>query len=154
MSGQGQGQDDLENSQKRTFCDVTALALSFLLWSSSNLVRSWTFMTRSSSKMGHVGSKTRSLGQIIEKACYHSRSYSFHWIIMKIGQHVCLDEFYVNFESGSTGSKTRPLGQIIEKACYHSGSHSFHWIFMKIGQLVCLDEFLIKFESGSCYVKN
>ena len=31
--------------------------------------------SRSSSKLGHVGSKTRSLGQILEKPCVHSSFY-------------------------------------------------------------------------------
>ena len=31
----------------------------------------------SSSKLGHVGSKTISFGQIIEKPCVHSRGHSF-----------------------------------------------------------------------------
>ena len=34
-------------------------------------------MSRSSSKLGHVGSKTRSVGQILEKPCVHSRGHSF-----------------------------------------------------------------------------
>ena len=44
--------------------------------------------SRSSSKMGHVGSKTRSLGQIIEKPCVHSRGHSFDHKLMKICQNV------------------------------------------------------------------
>ena len=34
-------------------------------------------ISRSSSKLGHVGSKTRSLGQILEKTSVHSRGHSF-----------------------------------------------------------------------------
>ena len=43
-------------------------------------------------KMGHVGSKTRSLGQILEKPCVCSRGHILSLIIMKLGQTVCLDE--------------------------------------------------------------
>ena len=34
-------------------------------------------LSRSSSKLGHVGSKTRSLGKILEKPCVHSKRHSF-----------------------------------------------------------------------------
>ena len=51
--------------------------------------------------MGHVGSKTRSLGQIIEKSCEHSRGHNFSLIIMKSDQHVCLDEILDEFKNWS-----------------------------------------------------
>ena len=41
-------------------------------------------ISRSSSKLGHVGSKTRSLGQILEKHCVHSKRHSFDPKFMKI----------------------------------------------------------------------
>ena len=44
-------------------------------------------LSRSSSKLGHVGSKTRSLGQIIEKPCVHSRGHSFDSKLMKLYQN-------------------------------------------------------------------
>ena len=44
------------------------------------------------SKMGYVGSKTSSLGQILEKPCLHSRGHIFSPIIMKLGQNICHDE--------------------------------------------------------------
>ena len=34
-------------------------------------------MSRSSPKLGHVGLKTRSLGQILAKSCVHSRGHNF-----------------------------------------------------------------------------
>ena len=43
-------------------------------------------------KISHVGSKTRSLSQILEKPCVHSRGQIFSPIIMKPGQNVCRDE--------------------------------------------------------------
>ena len=42
--------------------------------------------------MGHVESKTRSLGQILEKSCVGSSSHIFGPITMKLDQNVCLDE--------------------------------------------------------------
>ena len=43
-------------------------------------------------KMGHVGSKTRSLDQILKRPCVRSRGHIFSLIIMKLGQNVCLNE--------------------------------------------------------------
>ena len=52
-------------------------------------------------KIGCVGSKTRSLGQILEKPCVHSKGHIFSPIIMKRGQNVCLDEISDKFGNGS-----------------------------------------------------
>ena len=62
--------------------------------------------------MDHVGSKTRSLGQILEKPCVCSRDQIFGLIFMKldfasIKSCTCL-------KMGHVESKTRSLGQIIE----------------------------------------
>ena len=61
--------------------------------------------TRTSSKMGHVGSKTRSPGQILGKPCVRSRGHIFSRILMKVGQDVCLDDISDEFENGSRGVK-------------------------------------------------
>ena len=58
------------------------------------VLKSWM-----SSKMGHVGSKTRSLGQILEKPCVCSRGQISSLIIMKLGQNVCLDKISDEFEN-------------------------------------------------------
>ena len=60
-----------------------------------------------SSKLGHVESKTRSLGQILEKPCVHSRGHIFSLILMNLGQNVCLDEISDKFEIGSCGVKNQ-----------------------------------------------
>ena len=57
--------------------------------------------SRTCLKMGHVGSKSRSVGQILEKPCTHSKGHFFSPIIMKHGQNVCLNEISDNFENGS-----------------------------------------------------
>ena len=54
----------------------------------------------SSSYMGYVGSKTRSVGQIIEKPCQHSRGHSFGSIFIKLAQNDHLDNISVKFEYG------------------------------------------------------
>ena len=40
--------------------------------------------------MGHVGSKGKSQGHMLEKPCVGSRGHIFTPIIMKPGQNVCL----------------------------------------------------------------
>ena len=50
--------------------------------------------------MGHVGLKTRSLGQILEKPCVRSKGHIFSQIIMKLDQNVCLDEISDESENG------------------------------------------------------
>ena len=44
-------------------------------------------ISRSGLKLGHVGSKTRSLDQILEKQCVHSRGCSFDSKFMKLHQN-------------------------------------------------------------------
>ena len=60
------------------------------------LIKSWTSL-----KIGHVGSKTRSVGQSLEKPFVHSRGHIFSPILMKRNQNVCLDEISDKFENGS-----------------------------------------------------
>ena len=88
--------------------------------------------------MGHVGSKTRSLGQILEKLCVRSIFLIFGPILMKLIQNICLDEISDNVEIRSCGVKK--LGQILEKHCVSSRGHIFCPILMKLGQNVYLDE--------------
>ena len=45
-------------------------------------------ISRSSSKLGHVRSKTRSLGQRLEKPCVQSRVHIFVSNVMKLCQNV------------------------------------------------------------------
>ena len=104
--------------------------------------------------MGHVGSKTRSLGQILEKPCVRYKGHIFRPIIVKYGQYVCLDKISNEFENGSyRNKKTRSLGQILEKPCEGSRGHIFGLIIMKLGQNVCLGKISDEFENESCRVK-
>ena len=52
-------------------------------------------------KMGHVRSKTRSQGQMLEKPCVCSRDHISSPIIMKPDQNFCLDEKSDKYENGS-----------------------------------------------------
>ena len=61
--------------------------------------------------MGNVGSKSRSLGQIIENPFVHNTGLIFQWIFMKLSdkvsifmklhQNICLDDISMKFEYGS-----------------------------------------------------
>ena len=89
-------------------------------------------MSRSHLKLGHVGSKPRSLGQIFEKSCEHSRGHSFDPKFMKLCQNVNYHNIRANSKLGHVRSKTRSLGQILEKPCEHSRGHSFDPKVMKL----------------------
>ena len=66
------------------------------------LVRMFVLMkSRMSLKMVHVGSETRSQGQLLQELCVCSRGHIFSPIIMKLGQNVCLDVISDECENGS-----------------------------------------------------
>ena len=75
----------------RPSCDVhnwlvNTLEVTVLVLCWSNLVNSFfATKSRTSSKLGHVGSKTRSRNLFLEKACEHSRGHSFGPIMIKFG---------------------------------------------------------------------
>ena len=85
---------------------VYTLGTTFLAQSSSNLVRMFVLMMAwPLLKMGVAGSKSRSLGQILEKSCLHSRDHIFGPILLKVAQIVNLDDVMSPLEMGVVGSK-------------------------------------------------
>ena len=64
-------------------------------------------MCRSSSKLGQVRSKSRSLGQILEKPSVHFRGHSFDSKLTKLYQNVNKHNIYVKFETGSFWVKNK-----------------------------------------------
>ena len=58
-------------------------------------------ISRSDSKLGHVRSKIRSLGQILEKPCVHPRGLSFDSKFTKLYQNVNDHNIKVKSETGS-----------------------------------------------------
>ena len=54
--------------------------------------------SQTSLKLSHVGSKTRLLGQTLEKSCVHCRGHIFSPIIMKLSENVFLDKISYFFE--------------------------------------------------------
>jgi len=72
--------------------DVYTLEATFATQFWSNFVRMFVLtISRPSSNMGHVGSKTRSPGQILENSCLHSRGHICNSNLMKLCQNVCFD---------------------------------------------------------------
>ena len=67
-------------------------------------------ISRTSLKMGHLGSKTRSLGQIVQKSYVRSWVHIFSPVLLKVGHNIFHDDR--SFEMGHVGSKTRSRGQI------------------------------------------
>ena len=63
--------------------------------------------------MDHVGSKTRSLGQILEKPCVCSGDQIFGLILEKLRVFASMKSC-ICLKMGHVESKTRSLGQIIE----------------------------------------
>ena len=62
---------------------VNTLAVTFLKQSSWILLKMFVLMiSRSSLKLEHLGSKTKSPGQISVKSCYHSSGHIFQATIM------------------------------------------------------------------------
>ena len=90
-----------------------------------------------------LGQITRSVGQILEKPCEHSRGHNFGPVFIKLVQNEHLDKTCSSLNMGHVGSKTRSVGQIIEKPCEHS--HSFSPILIKLAQNDYLDNILLKF---------
>jgi len=72
--------------------DVYTLEATFAAQFWSNFVRMFVLtISKPSSNMGHVGSKTRSPGQILENSCLHSRGHICNLILIKLCQNVCFD---------------------------------------------------------------
>ena len=70
---------------------------------------------RTNLKVGHVGSETRSLGQIFEKSCILLSRHSFDPICIKLCQNVVAIKSRTNLKLGHVRSKSRSLDQILKK---------------------------------------
>ena len=104
--------------------------------------------------MGHIGSKTWSLGQTLEKPIVRSRGQISVQLSQNVVRMFVLMKSRTNSTIGNVRSKTRSPGQILEKSCVCSRCHIFSPIIIQLGQNVCLDEILDEFENLSCRVKN
>jgi len=72
--------------------DVYTLETTFEKQFLRNFVRMFVLtISRPSLNVGHVGSKTRSPGQILGSSCLHSRGHICNPMLMKLHQNVYLD---------------------------------------------------------------
>ena len=88
--------------------------------------------------MGHVGSKSRLLSQIIEKPCVHSRGHSFDPTFMKLCQKDDPHEIKVKFKTGTCWVKTLVTRSNYRKPCVHFREDSFESKFTKLCQNINL----------------
>ena len=93
-------------------------------------------ISRPHCKLGHIGSKAKSLAQIIEKPCVHSRGHSFESKFVKLCQNVNPNKILIKFKTWTCWVKPRSLGQIIETPCVHSVRNGFDSKFLKLCQNV------------------
>ena len=99
--------------------------------------------------MGHVGSKTRSPGQILEENhLYTVVAMFFVQYSFKVALNVCLGNIL------DVGSKTRSLGEILEKPCVRCRGHIFSPILLKFSKNVCSNDIFDQFENVLCWLKN
>ena len=104
--------------------------------------------------MGHVRSKFRSLGQILEKRGLCSRDQIFSPLNIKLGQNVCLNKTAEDFENGSCRVKNQVTRSNLQKPSVHSRGHILSLIIMKHGQNVFLDAISDVVENWSSRCKN
>ena len=71
--------------------------------------------SQTSLKLGHIGSKARSQGQILEKPCACPRGIIFSPILMKLGQNVCVNKILNSFENGLYGVKNLVVRSNLKK---------------------------------------
>jgi len=88
--------------------------------------------------MGHVGSKTRSPGQILRNSCLHSRGRICDPILMKLDQNVVLKISRTSSNICHAWLKTRSPGQLLGNFCLLSRGQIGNMTLMKLDQNVCL----------------
>ena len=57
-------------------------------------------ISMTSLNMGGVGAKSRSLGQILIKPCYHSRGHNFDPVLIKLAQDLYIDDIFDEYKYG------------------------------------------------------
>ena len=83
-------------------------------------VRMFIFIkSRPELKMGHVGSKARSLGQFLGKPCGDSRGQSFGPVLWNFVRMLILIKSRPEFKKRSIWIKNRLLGQMLIRPFVH-----------------------------------
>ena len=111
-------------------------------------------ISRSSLNMGHVGSKTRSPGQILGNSCLHPRGHICDPIFMKLCLNVCFDNILVTSENGLCRVKNQVTRSNLRKFLFTLQRLHLRPNLMKFCQNVYFDNIQVKFEYGSCRFKN
>ena len=108
--------------------------------------------SRTNLKMGHVRSKARLLGHILEKPCVCSRGHVYALeatfsirLSRNLVRMFVLLKSRTMWKMGHVRLKTSSLGQILEKPYERSRGHIFSPIVMKLGQNDCLEKILDEF---------
>ena len=109
---------------------------------------------RMRSKMGRVGSNTRSLGHILEKTLCTPYRQQFQSDYHETWSECLSYEISDEFENGSCQLKNLVIRPNLKKTLCTHYRQLFSLIIMKLGQKVCLNEISDEFENGSCPVKN
>ena len=105
--------------------------------------------------MGHVGSKTRSPDQILEKPCVYCCGYVFLFnTLLKLLRMFALVISWMSLKIDHVGSNSRSLGQILEKPCVRCRGHIFSPILLKFCKNVCPNDILDQFNNALCWLKN
>ena len=97
-------------------------------------------ISRSGLNMGHVWSKTRSLGQISLELVHPLETTIFLQSSWKFIRVFVLMISWSALSMGPAGSKPRSLGHFFLKPCSPSRGHTFASIFLKIYQNACLSQ--------------
>ena len=96
---------------------MNTLEATFLVQSSSNLLRMIILtISQLSSNMGDVGSKTRSVGQIMEKPCEHSRGHLSQVLVQSSSNLLRMIILTISQSSSNMGDK-------LEKPCEKTRSN-------------------------------
>ena len=66
--------------------------------------------------MGEIGSESRSLGQILEKSCWHPRGHSFDPNFLKHEENVRLNDSLVNLNRWLDGVKKKATRSNVEQS--------------------------------------
>ena len=101
-------------------------------------------ISRSSLKLGHLGLKTRSPGQISGKSFYHSSSHIFEAVIINLAQNVCLHDFLGQVQNWVTWSQK--LGHQAKSA--ENFVNTLEVTFFKQSSWILLKMFVLIFRSG------
>ena len=102
----------------------------------------YLYESRGSLRLGQVGLSTRSLGQILEKSCVHSKGHNFDLIFMN-SQNINLHDHVQNWVI--LGKNYRSLGQTTDYHIVHIRSIFFsHPSLLPYGQGFRVLKFHIK----------